>query len=276
MSRAKAAFVSATPGGHKREIMKLMQQLGHRRDLWQVFSDFVEMAATSVANAVDHGPLRAGREANYMRIVKTYTPEEVAIFPKMMGHLAAALEIEPSDVLGSVFMELELGNKWRGQFFTPYDLCTAMAKMMLGDGFKQEIERKGFVTAMEPACGGGAMLIALAEEMRAAGVEPQKHLHVTAIDIDIKAVHMTYLQLSLLHIPAVVVHGNALAVEEHSHWYTPAHILGGWGRKLARGRNGSVLVAAPAAPEPVPTAPADLPAIVAAATTQQAAQGSLF
>lgn len=45
---------------------------------------------------------------------------------------------------------------------------------------------------------------------------------------------MTYLQLSLLHIPAVVVHGNALSLEEWGHWYTPAHILGGWRARLAR------------------------------------------
>lgn len=45
---------------------------------------------------------------------------------------------------------------------------------------------------------------------------------------------MTYLQLSLLHIPAIVVHGNALSLEEWGHWYTPAHILGGWRARLAR------------------------------------------
>jgi hypothetical protein len=31
----------------------------------------------------------------------------------------------------------------------------------------------------------------------------------------------------MLHIPAVVVHGNALTLEEHSRWLTPAHIMGG-------------------------------------------------
>lgn len=44
---------------------------------------------------------------------------------------------------------------------------------------------------------------------------------------------MAYVQLSLLHIPAVVIHGNTLALEERSHWLTPAHIMGGWEWKLA-------------------------------------------
>jgi hypothetical protein len=72
------------------------------------------------------------------------------------------------------------------------------------------------------------MIIALAHAMREAGFNQQQTLHVTAVDVDIRAVHMAYIQLSLLHIPAVIVHGNALTLEEWSHWHTPARVLGGW------------------------------------------------
>lgn len=54
---------------------------------------------------------------------------------------------------------------------------------------------------------------------------------VTAQDIDLKCVHMTYLQLSLYGIPAVVIHGNTLTVEEWSRWYTPVYMLDGWAWK---------------------------------------------
>ena len=57
-------------------------------------------------------------------------------------------------------------------------------------------------------------------------------LSITATDVDLKCVHMAFLQLSLLNIPAVVVHGNSLSLEEYSHWFTPAHILNGWDHKL--------------------------------------------
>ncbi|BCF95203.1 hypothetical protein [Paraburkholderia largidicola] len=40
--------------------------------------------------------------------------------------------------------------------------------------------------------------------------------------------------MSLLHVPATVVHGNALSMEVWGTWYTPAHILGGWTFKLRR------------------------------------------
>ena len=78
------------------------------------------------------------------------------------------------------------------------------------------------------------MVIALAHAMKDLGINYQQHLHVTAVDVDAKCVHMAYLQLALLHIPAVIVHGNSLSLEEHAHWYTPAHILDGWRLKLAR------------------------------------------
>lgn len=78
------------------------------------------------------------------------------------------------------------------------------------------------------------MVIALAQEMREMGINYQQHLHVTTIDVDAKCVHMAYIQFALLHIPAVIVHGNTLSLEEWSHWYTPAHIVGGWKWKLKR------------------------------------------
>lgn len=42
-----------------------------------------------------------------------------------------------------------------------------------------------------------------------------------AQDIDIRCVWMAYIQLCLYQIPAVVIHGNTLTLEEWSRWYTP-------------------------------------------------------
>ncbi|MCP4407349.1 MAG: hypothetical protein GY807_06235 [Gammaproteobacteria bacterium] len=86
---------------------------------------------------------------------------------------------------------------------------------------RQVIAERGFMRANEPACGAGAMIIALCTELKAAGINYQQALHVIAQDIDIRAVHMTYLQLSLLHCPAIIIQG-----------ITPAYILGFWNGKL--------------------------------------------
>ena len=42
-----------------------------------------------------------------------------------------------------------------------------------------------------------------------------------AQDIDIRCVWMAYIQLSLYGIPAVVIHGNTMNMEEWDRWYTP-------------------------------------------------------
>ena len=78
------------------------------------------------------------------------------------------------------------------------------------------------------------MVIATAEAFRDEGINYQQAMHATCIDIDATAVHMAYVQLTLLHIPAIVIHGNALSLEQWGYWLTPAHVLGFWDAKLKR------------------------------------------
>lgn len=219
---------------HRAVIAKLLQANAHRRHMWDVFADFVEMSALAISNAIDIAQYDE-REQRYMQIVKRYEPDEVRRFPQMLGALVEAMEAEPSDVLGALFGELDLGNAARGQFFTPYELCRLLARMCIDDAMRQTIVQRGFVTAQEPAVGAGAMVVALATEMREVGINYQQHLHVTAIDVDSRAVHMAYVQFSLLHIPAVIVLGNTLTLEQREVWRTPAHLMGLWEQKLRRG-----------------------------------------
>ena len=223
------------PPDHQKLLLKLFGALAYRHSAWQVFSDFAEAAAISLSNAVDW-PQRDKREERYMQIVQRYKPDELATFPQMLGELTLALEEGPSDVMGKTFHDLELHNKWAGQFLSPYHLCQMMAKMTLSDAddIRSRIEARGHITVQEPCAGSGAMVIAVAQCMRELGINYQRHLHVTAIDVDPKCVHMAYLQLSLLHIPATIIHGNTLSLEEFGRWYTPAHIMDGWHWKLRR------------------------------------------
>ena len=203
------------------------------------------MSAIALSNTVDLRQ-RDEREAEYLRIVGRYRADEVERFAHALGALQLCFHTGGhDDVLGSVFMELELGNKWAGQFFTPYHLCQAMAAMTLQDA-RQRIDRDGFITVLDPATGGGAMLIAAAEYLAQQDIAVPLSMHATAQDIDAKAARMTYVQLSLLGVPAVVVTGNTLTLEERERWYTPAHVMFGWTQRLHARRS-----AAPA-PSPPP------------------------
>lgn len=233
-----------------KEMERLIRENSYRHQLHSVFRDFCEMAACSIANGFDLCR-REKREARYMDIVSRYSKEEAARFPQMLGCLVMALELEPRDHMGKLFMALELGNHWKGQFFTPYELGLLMAKMQLHDAAAL-VNEQGFITLQEPAAGAGCMVIACAQALRDAGINYQEAMHVTAIDLDETAAHMCYLQMSLLHIPGVVVVGDTLRLEERDHWYTPAHFMGGWAWKLQKRAPMATSTATEAPPEPRP------------------------
>lgn len=213
------------------ELGKLLRSLARRYRLWEVFSDFVAVCALTISNAVDKRNSEA-REAEYMRIIGRYEHDEVQGLCSAFARVVEGMEV-PGDLLGGLFMKLEISDSWKGQFFTPYELCKCMAVMTLNTGeLQQAIKGKGFITVCDPAVGGGATLIAYAEMMREAGFNPQRQVHMTGVDIDITAVHMAYVQLSLLGVPAVIVHGNSLAMTFSSEWRTPMHQLHGWDWKL--------------------------------------------
>lgn len=139
------------------------------------------MAALAVSDSVDWTQ-RDAREERYKQIIAKYDAAERKRFPEMLSRLVLALEDGPTDVLGGVFGELDLGNAARGQFFTPYEVCRLMARITIGDGayLRDRVEEVGFVSVSEPACGAGAMVIAFAEAVRESGVNYQQHLHVPA------------------------------------------------------------------------------------------------
>ncbi|HLP66734.1 MAG TPA: class I SAM-dependent methyltransferase [Rhizobium sp.] len=236
--------------------MKLFESCRYRHDLYTLFSDWCACAAISLSNAMDIAQ-REKREARYMEIIGRYERNVVETFPKILGEVVMALETAPQDILGAVFHELELHNTAKGQFFTPYELCCMMAKINAGsaEDLQKVIDERGYITAQEPAVGAGATIIALAEAIKDLGINYQQHLHVTAIDIDPRAVHMAYIQFSLLHIPAHVIVGDTLRLEFREDWYTPAHVMGFWSGRLAADRT-AARAAAPIAEPPRLPAPA--------------------
>lgn len=239
--RARAA---ARQGEEANEIVKLLRGVtsstGHSMHV--VWRDWIAAMATAISNAVDRRqPVWNEREAEYMAVVKRYgtkAGEVMDVFAQCKAMVVDALELEPRDLLGGLYMALELGNDAAGQFFTPYRVCLTMARMLVTDRAELDamIRARGYIAASEPAIGGGAMVVAFAEVLRELGVDPTTQLHVTGVDVDRAVLQQAYVQLSLLGVPGVLVVGNALTLEEREHWYTPMHVFGCWDtrRKLER------------------------------------------
>ena len=146
-----------TADGHRKELITLLRENADRTDMWTVWSDFIEMSAIAISNACDIAQ-RDEREARYMAIIGRYTKDQAMRFAGALAALTLAMEAAGfADVLGTAFMELELANKWAGQFFTPYPVCQLMAQLNIGQEMSDKLEERGFVTVCDPACGAAAM-----------------------------------------------------------------------------------------------------------------------
>ena len=152
-------------------------------------------------------------------------------FVKLYGLATLALASYPAtDWLGRLYMALGIGNPHTGQYFTPPDVARAIAAITLR-GARARIEQQGFVTLADPACGAGGMLIEAANELYGLGYDPKQVIMAQAIDHSRDCFNMAYLQLSLLHIPAVVIHGDSLTQEAWERRPTPMFILMTRGRR---------------------------------------------
>lgn len=206
------AKVVRTRGQQQAQTVKLLRSLEGRYMLWNIWQDFIQLFAISISN-VFPGPHREAREKRYLEIAKKYSKEELDKFAELMAQVVIGMEENPDqDFLGELFMAMELGSNWHGQFFTPYDLCRAMAAIEFsGNIVKAQIEEKGFIGVSDPACGAGALLIAFANECNRAHVNYQQHCLFIAQDIDELAAMMCYIQLSLMGCPGYVIVGDTLA-----------------------------------------------------------------
>lgn len=216
---------------HMQGIIKLLKENTGSKNLVNVFSDFVHLGALCFRNTVDTRDWQA-RESEYMRIINQYTKEQAARFSEILALYTEEMTREPRDVLGELYMRLEMGSKDLGQCFTPWHVARLMAAIIDTSTIAKSIAEKGYATIAEPAAGAGAMAIATVEHLRQAGFNPQQQIHVTAEEINSTAAHMVYMQLSILGIPAIVHHRNTLTMETFASWPTPMHILGNWVSRL--------------------------------------------
>ena len=212
-------------------FIKEFNNLARHKHRYEVFRDFVTVAALSVHNSY-RGPSYDELEAEYLQIAGRYARDELEGFARLLGILVALLDAEPKDILGQLCMTLELGNTNTGQFFTPPEVSELMAQVTYGEELK--MLNKPFITVWEPACGAGGMVLAFVKVMLSHGHDPAKRLWVQCQDVDRTAALMCYLQLSLWNVPGVVIVGNTLAMETREVFYTPAHQLGFWSHRLHR------------------------------------------
>ena len=221
-----------TTRDYEKEFLDLFQRLCYSRSSWQVWSDLMCVMACTISNAVDIIPAhREPREKEYEQCIKRLGSMEVAA--QILAIVVMALEKNPEqDFLGEMYMRLNLGNHWKGQFFTPYSVCKVMSEITIGNASEQ-IDIKGYVSVCDPACGAGATLIAAANIFADKRKDYQNHVLFVGQDIDRVTGMMCYIQLSLLGCAGYVCIGDSLTNPLTGHvlfpveqpgqelWFTP-------------------------------------------------------
>lgn len=225
--------------GTEKEFLDVFRTLCRSRSSWQVWADLMSVFACILSNAVDRSGKHYGpREREYGECIRRLGGVEVPA--KLFAVIVEALERNPEqDFLGKMYMNLELGNHWKGQFFTPYNICKMMSEMIIGNA-AAEIGRRGYVSICDPACGAGATLIAAANTLHRQREDFQHHVLFVGQDIDRVAAQMCYIQLSLLGCAGYICVGNTLTNPQTGHvlfpeekegqelWYMPMFMSQIW------------------------------------------------
>lgn len=225
---------------HQAEFMKIFRSLCGRYGRWEIWQDFIRLSAIAISNAADSGHA-AEREKTYLTISRKYKPDEMLRFSQMLREVVVGLDRNSDqDFLGELFMALELGNDHAGQFFTPYHVCRMMAEIT-GTDLLARIERDGWVSVNDCACGAGALLVAFANTCLRHEINYQTSVLFVAQDIDCIVGLMCYIQLSLLGCAGYVVIGDSLLhpttsldrrglipQPEENIWYTPFYFRDVW------------------------------------------------
>lgn len=212
----------------KKEFIKIASSIGRSMGRWDVLSDFATMSRCAIIN--NSTPFRSEEyEEQYMRIVGKYTKEDVSAISRMLALVFMAQHDNDGDFLGECLMEMEMGSKDIGQFFTPYSVSRMMAKLSLTHHTELSC-RKGYLTLSEPAAGGGAMVIAAVNELR----QQNEGIDIFAVCTELSSLtaDLCYINLTASNVPAQVINGNTLTMEAFRTMPTPALCTNVWSHRL--------------------------------------------
>lgn len=129
-----------------------------------------------------------------------YKYEEGAEFGRLLGVYTDAVEAMPfRDILGELFMRLDVNSARSGQYFTPWPIAEMMARMQFSrEHFEALVAEKGEVTVCDPTVGSGVMLLAFAKVVHdELGRNGLGKLRLYGTDIDQRCVLMCRIQLRM-------------------------------------------------------------------------------
>lgn len=155
----------------------------------------------------------------YRQCLDRYTREQGEEFGRLLGIYIDAVEADPfRDILGELFMRLDVKSAAAGQYFTPMSIAEMMARIQFDKAdFERTVQEKGYVSVCDPAAGSGVMLLAFAKVVHGELGRPAlAKVRFYGTDIDQRCVHMCRIQLRMNGLDSVGRMAGLLGALEQS------------------------------------------------------------
>lgn len=198
------------------EIIKILEKVSYKHSILYVFQDFIALMALEISVKTECLIKDVSNRIEQIKVItKKYNEEEIKYYEQFKQLVLKEIsENRFQDFFGVIFHELSLQNKYKGQFFTPYTVSYAIAKMNIGN------LEKDIIYIGEPSGGSGGMCIAACQVTEEQGLNYSSKLLFEVNDIDINCVYMSYIQLSLIGAAARINHKNSLSSEHFDSFIT--------------------------------------------------------
>ncbi len=187
----------------------IFDKVAYGNNYTKTFDDFLIMCLCAFSRNPETG--LSYNEDEYLQIIEPYKKDDrVKYFPQLLGSMILYMEDHKdsdsgNDLLGS-FYEKELSLGKNGQFFTPFHICSMMAKMQGNQ------DKSRSLNILDPCCGSGRMLMAH-------GKSNGGFNNHYGIDIDPLCVRMTTINLFLNGLSGEVICANALIPDDFRFGY---------------------------------------------------------
>lgn len=247
---AKKKMTEWEKRNYQKRFMKgfnLLCEKGKNR--FEVWNDLMTVFAIEIQNSCTR-PLKDTekfsevwnkREQEYITVMKKYSEYERKIISQMFSLIVMELDKNPDqDLLGKLYMLLEISSKHAGQFFTPFGVSQMMSEIMFDKKtVSRAVKEHGYFSIYDATCGAGGMFMAAIAKCRELfkKLNFQNHIFIHGQDIDLLCVRMCYIQVSLLGVAGIFKHGSTLSDpftnadfknNLNSLWFTPMYFSDVW------------------------------------------------
>lgn len=193
-------------------ILDKIKQLAseHCNSIRECFFDLVALMASSIdAMNINN---REKSEKLYNSVIAKYSNEEREKFVDIFGDILLYFNKHSyCDLLGQLAQDLNVLDSSKSQFFTPVHISDFMSDLLFTkEDYEMKVGDHGYFSIADPCVGSGRLVISAAKQLEGFDRDFRKHIIVTACDIDMSMVYISFIQFSILGIPARIYCGNSL------------------------------------------------------------------